>query len=359
MNLLDLSFKAGKSRICLSTDFSNLPEQIHLLGFNRRAIVIADKSVAAFHQPHLAQVLSFMSLDWIYLSKGEEGKNQQGYLELIQKVDSLNPTRNTLIIALGGGVTGDMAGFVAATMLRGLPWIQLPTSLLAMVDASVGGKVGVNTENGKNRLGAFYQPPLVYMATDTLQTLPLPELRSGIGEMIKHCLIADQKGFELFEQNSHTIVNAKSEHLIELIERSIKVKAHIVQSDEQERNLRALLNFGHTVGHAIEKVTGFGQLRHGECVGLGVLAELFFTCQEFSTPLDIFNKTAKLLVELGLPTAVQVQSISHLVDASHYDKKIDHGMINLTHVTSIGHAHLFQFPIQKLSSLFSYFSEPS
>lgn len=359
MHAFDLKFKEGDSRICLAKDYAQLKGELQALGLDQSVVVIADARVADLYRAQLEAAIFPISSKWILIHDGEAGKTESGYLRLISELDRFNPSRKTTILAFGGGVTGDMAGFVAATMLRGLPWVQLPTSLLAMVDASVGGKVGVNTARGKNRIGAFYQPPLVYMATDTLQTLPPEELRSGIGEMVKHALIADKTAFEVFQRHGRSLNDIEHPRFAELIGRSVAVKARIVQEDERESHTRALLNFGHTVGHAIEAVAGFGQLRHGECVGLGILAELYFTCQEFSLPLEILNKTAKLLNELGLPTTISGFNVADLVAAAGYDKKIDHGIITLTQVTGIGEAQLFSYPLQNLPKLFSYFTETS
>lgn len=354
---LDLQFSHGQSRLCLSEDYSRLRTNIVELGLNVDGIVIADIKVANIYQRVIEAALSPSRLKWVYLEKGEAGKDFSGYQQLVEKVDALSPTRKTTIYALGGGVTGDMAGFLAATMLRGLPWVQLPTSLLAMVDASVGGKVGVNTDKGKNRVGAFYQPPLVYMAMNTLKTLPLEEMRSGVGEMVKHAIIRDKTGFELLESSVAAFLDYDPLVINELVSRSVSVKAAIVQEDEREEGIRALLNFGHTVGHAIERVMGYGELRHGECVGIGILAELFWTCQEFSASDELIRRTQALLDAYGLPSGVPSHHISSLISASHYDKKIENDIIKMTRVRSLGQSTVYPYQVHSLSRLFDYFLE--
>ena len=206
------------------------------------------------------------------LPPGEEHKNLDTAAKLYGLLTDARLERQSPVIALGGGVVGDTVGFAAATYLRGLPFAQCPTTLLAMVDASVGGKVGVNLPAGKNLVGSFYQPRLVVIDTDTLTTLPPRELRCGLAECVKHAAIRDAQRFDWLEQNLDRVMKLDPATLVELVHWNVQIKASVVMADEKETGERAHLNFGHTFAHAIETLSGYGHYHHGEAVSLGMVA---------------------------------------------------------------------------------------
>jgi 3-dehydroquinate synthase len=244
--------------------------------------------------------------------------------------------RATLVIALGGGVVGDLAGFVAATLLRGIPVVQVPTSLLAMVDSSVGGKTGVNVARGKNLVGAFHQPRLVWMDASTLRTLPDRELAAGMAELIKHAAIRDEGFFEWLEAELERVVGL--ELLIQALERSCAIKADVVGRDERESGLRMILNFGHTVGHAVEALKRFRGILHGEAVAIGMV----FAAQRSESlglsPSGTSERLAALLRRAGLPTELPVFPRRAYLQALRVDKKKREERIRFVALRGIGKA---------------------
>jgi 3-dehydroquinate synthase len=231
---------------------------------------------------------------------GETSKSREQWARLTDLLLERQFGRDSGLIALGGGVAGDLTGFVAATYMRGLPYMQIPTTLLAMLDASVGGKTGVDTPYGKNLIGAFHPPVAVIADPLTLNTLPEREYRSGLAEAVKHGLIADKGYFEWMESNADALTGREPETVTHLIRRSIEIKAEIVSQDERESGRRAILNAGHTVGHALEQISGY-QLAHGEAVALGLLAECALAEQLGIAPPGLRSRVAGLLGRLGLP----------------------------------------------------------
>lgn len=239
----------------------------------RLAVVISNPKVELYHGPVVTKSLAdagFRVLP-LTLPAGEVYKTLQAVRRLYKALHAEAADRRAVIVALGGGVIGDIAGFVAATYNRGLDFVQIPTTLLAQVDSSVGGKVGVNFDAGKNLIGAFYQPRLVLIDPDTLYSLPLRERRSGLAEVIKYGIISDRPFFDLVSREAPALVRLSSEHLEHVLARSCEIKARVVEQDERDEGLRAILNFGHTVGHALEAVTHYRVYRHGEAIALGMI----------------------------------------------------------------------------------------
>jgi 3-dehydroquinate synthase len=269
----------------------------------RRLVVIADERVAALHLGRLQAGLDGRALDVLTVPGGEPTKSWDQLAQLIDRLLALTIDRRTLLIALGGGVIGDLAGFVAAIALRGLDVVQLPTTLLAQVDSSVGGKTGINTAAGKNLVGAFYQPRLVLADIACLDTLPPRELRAGYAEMVKHAAIADRPMFEWFEANGRAVLAGDREARAVAVHHSCVTKARIVGADEHEGGVRAHLNFGHTFGHALEAETGFGErLLHGEAVGLGMVLAMRLSERVLGCPAEDGARLAAHLGASGLPT---------------------------------------------------------
>jgi 3-dehydroquinate synthase len=245
--------------------------------------------------------------------------------------------RKSCVLALGGGIVGDVAGFAAATYLRGIPYVQVPTTLLAQVDSSVGGKTGVNHESGKNLIGAFYQPKMVLIDVAVLRTLPSRELVAGLAEVIKYGIIQDPKLFELLEEKAEKLLGLDHALLSEVIGASCAIKARVVEADEREDDLRAVLNFGHTIGHALEAVTGYRQLLHGEAVGVGMVkATALSVRQGFCDPMS-FKRVVALVKKAGLPVEIPPGvSPQKLIQAMEVDKKVAGGKIKFIVCEGIG-----------------------
>jgi 3-dehydroquinate synthase len=245
--------------------------------------------------------------------------------------------RRSPVIALGGGVVGDMAGFVAATYLRGVPFVQCPTTLLAMVDSSVGGKTGFNVPEGKNLIGAFHQPVLVAIDPEVLSSLPARELRCGLAECIKHAVIRDPALFDWLGAESASILALESETLVELVRRNVEIKARVVMEDEREGGVRAHLNFGHTFAHAIEATAGYGTVLHGEAVALGMLAATRTAIELGLCEPAFLDRLTALVVAFGLATRCPLAAPEALDAAMRHDKKVVGDRLRLVLPDRLGH----------------------
>ena len=243
--------------------------------------------------------------------------------------------RNSPVIALGGGVIGDMTGFVAATYLRGVPYIQIPTTLLSQVDSSVGGKTAVNHPKGKNLIGAFYQPKAVFIDPDVLNTLSKREVRGGLAEVVKYGVIWDPRFFSFLEKNVSNL-GGLGDSIIKAIVRSCAVKAEVVGIDETESGLRSILNFGHTFGHAIEAVSGYGKYRHGEAISIGMVMAAELSTMLALAPAGLAERLKTLLRQLGLPVTPPAISTKAFINAVRLDKKVVSGAIRFVLVKDIG-----------------------
>jgi 3-dehydroquinate synthase len=252
---------------------------------------------------------------------GEEYKSLQEAGSLYERLLPLGLDRRSPIVALGGGVIGDLAGFVAATFMRGLPLVQVPTSLLAQVDSSVGGKVGVNLPQAKNMIGAFYQPSLVLSDVCLLGTLPPRELRAGLAEVVKYGVIADRGFFEWLEAHIGAVLDGREDAITHVVRTSCRIKAAVVERDEKDEGVRGILNFGHTVGHALEAATGYGELSHGEAVAIGMVAAARISCHMGLCTEEVPARIVRMLQRIGLPTHLMV-SPEHIVQSMTYDKKM-------------------------------------
>jgi 3-dehydroquinate synthase len=305
----------------------------------KKCAVVTDSNVAK----HYAQVVldsltsSGISPTLITVPAGEPSKSMSVVEDINRQMLRAGLDRKAFLIALGGGVIGDLAGFVASIFLRGIPFIQIPTTVLSQVDSSVGGKTGVNTPEGKNLIGTFSQPALVLADTATLSTLPPREYREGFAEIIKHAAIRDAAMFDLITKAAND-----PSLLPDLIARNVAIKARIVEADEHELNgTRALLNFGHTLGHAIEATAGYGQLFHGEAISLGMVAATHLSVQHSGLPLSDAEKIFALLKLYQLPTQLpdSLQSEPILKHMQH-DKKFSEGQIRFVLLRDLGDAFL-------------------
>lgn len=307
-----------------------------------RAALIADGNVPAKWIDQAAASLKASGYDLLthQAKTGEENKTLDHVRELYDLLLNARLERKSPVIALGGGVTGDTVGFVAATYLRGVPFVQCPTTLLSMVDASVGGKVGVDVPQGKNLIGAFHQPSLVVADVATLSTLPVRQLRCGLAECVKHAIIRDASLLDWIRQNAQAILSLDMAVLEELVTRNVAIKAAVVMADEKETGQRAHLNFGHTFGHAIESCTGFGRddaWQHGEAVALGMVAATRLAVDRSLCALEVLNRLVDLLTLLGLPThTANLPAQDQLLQAMLMDKKVADGRIRLVLPTGIG-----------------------
>ncbi|MFC1892438.1 3-dehydroquinate synthase [Chloroflexota bacterium] len=299
--------------------------------------IITNPSVKRLYGETLEQHLTQegFAVTTLLVPEGEEQKSLETAGGLYRGLADFRAERTTPIIALGGGVIGDLAGFVAATYLRGLPLVQVPTTLLAQVDSSIGGKVAVDYDQLKNQIGAFYQPRLVVSDIATLSTLPAEELGDGLAEVIKYGVIADKGLFAYLEENLDQIKSFDSITLEEIVFRSARIKARVVEKDERDLGLRNILNYGHTVGHAIETVSGL-TVGHGPAVAIGMVI-----AGRISNRLGLFSheeqsRLERLIQRAGLPTESPVPDISGIIRAMAHDKKIRNGRIRFVLPKSIG-----------------------
>jgi 3-dehydroquinate synthase len=312
----------------------------------RRALVVTDAHLAPYLRPVTAS-LEAIGLDVasITLPAGEATKCLDRAAELYRKLADLPADRHTLVVAFGGGVIGDLAGFAAATFARGLPLFMVPTSLLAQVDSSVGGKVGINLPGAKNLVGSFHQPIGVWIDTASLDTLPEPEYRSGLAEVVKYGVILDAAFFDELEAAAPAILARNPAIVRRMVARSCELKAEVVTKDELEQTgLRAVLNFGHTIGHAVEADAGYGGLRHGEAVAIGMVAESRLAERLGWIRPDLTARLEALLTALGLPTAVKSKEADRLIDAMSRDKKNRGGKIRFVLPRKLGKVELTDAP---------------
>jgi len=306
----------------------------------RDVLVISDTTVAPLYAQVLRKSLGSRRVIEAILPSGEPNKTLANVARLIDVLVANRFGRDCTLLALGGGVVGDMAGFAAASYQRGVAYLQVPTTLLAQVDSSVGGKTGVNHPGGKNLIGAFHQPNAVLIDVETLATLPQRELRAGLAEVIKYGLICDRAFFAWLESHIDELLARDSEALGYAIRRSCEIKAHIVGRDEYERGERALLNLGHTFGHAIEAATGYSRWLHGEAVGAGLLISAVLSHECGLMPAAEVERVKRLLERAGLPTDAREVAAAAARGHMKMDKKVEGGRIRLIVPRSIGECFL-------------------
>lgn len=318
--------------------FPRIAHDLHNYPPGANIAIITDSHVAPLYGNYLKQVLDHQALNshLIIFEAGEKSKNRTIKAQLEDQMLELGLGRDTLILALGGGVVGDLAGYVAATYNRGIPYIQIPTTVIAQVDSSIGGKTGIDLPQGKNLLGAFYQPKAVFIDIETLKTLPDRELRAGLAEVGKYAVIKDEVLFSFLEKYTQEILRLEYEPWIYLLRRCCEIKARVVEADEREENLRKILNYGHTLGHAIEAWSGYN-LRHGEAVALGMVAEGFIAYSLGYLNARALGRIQQLLTRFGLPTALEPTSrIDDIIKLTHWDKKARGGKVQYVLPSRIG-----------------------
>jgi 3-dehydroquinate synthase len=303
-----------------------------------RYAVVTDDRVAELYAVRLSRMLHAAGhrTDVYAFVAGEARKNRETWALVSDAMLEAGCGRDTALLAFGGGVPGDLGGFVAATYMRGLPYVQVPTSLLAMIDSSVGGKTGVDTAAGKNLVGAFHQPHCVVIDPELPQTLPEAHLRAGLAEAVKHGAIADAEYLEWIDQNVDALLAGDPQALSRLIVRSVEIKAEIVARDEKESGPRKLLNFGHTIAHAVEALSGYTML-HGEAVSVGMVEEARIGERSGVTASGTAARLRKLLTKVGLPTSLPIDfAADQVIDWTRSDKKARNGRVEYALIREIG-----------------------
>ena len=340
-NLITVNYQNKPCYDILITDtFDELAGKVSELGFDGRKIaVITDTNVEKLYADEIKELLSKNASKVIIyaIPAGEANKNLTEIEKIYEVLIQDHFDRHDLLVALGGGVVGDMTGFAAATYLRGIDFIQVPTTLLAQTDSSIGGKTGVDFNGYKNMVGAFYMPRLVYMNIRTLNSLDGRQFASGFAEVMKHGLIKDQKFYEWLLDNIYEINDKEPEVLMEMVTRSCGVKRAVVEKDPTEKADRVLLNFGHTLGHGIEKAKNF-ELLHGECVALGCIAAAFISWKKEMISMEEYYEIRDMFVPFNLPISVEELDPDRVIEFARSDKKVDSDKIRFILLKSIGKA---------------------
>ena len=299
-------------------------------------LIVTNERIAPLYLKRLLPNLAGRKISCVSLPDGESFKTLATMESVLDDLVAAGANRDTTVIALGGGVVGDIAGFAAACYMRGVAYLQVPTTLLAQVDSSVGGKTGVNHEKGKNLIGAFYQPQLVLIDTDTLNTLPARQLSAGLAEVIKYGAICDAGFLAWLEANMTDLLSKNADALAHAIERSCELKAEVVAEDEREAGRRAILNFGHTFGHAIERSQGYSEWLHGEAVAAGML----MAAELSDVAATDLVRLSKLLSAAGLPVEPPALSSEQWLGAMGMDKKVQKKRLRFVLLRSLGDAYL-------------------
>jgi 3-dehydroquinate synthase len=319
---------------------SQLGRDCKRLGLGARCAIISDRNVAPLYGRKVEASLARAGFEpaLITVPAGETAKSLKTVQSCYDQLAAKRLERKSFIVALGGGVVGDLAGFVAATYLRGVAFVQVPTTLLAQVDSSVGGKVGVNLKAGKNLVGSFYQPRLVLCDLNTLATLPARELRAGLAEVIKYGIIYDEPLFKKLERDMPKLLHRDTGTLEAVVARCCEIKAEVVGQDETESGLRAILNFGHTLGHALEAISHYGRYLHGEAISIGQVAAAGLSKQVLGLPEEHAGRITRLLEQAGLPITAKLSRPrqAQLLNAMKLDKKVSRGEVKFVLAKRIG-----------------------
>ncbi|MEM0915136.1 MAG: 3-dehydroquinate synthase [Planctomycetota bacterium] len=317
---------------------ASLGERVREVVPHHQAAIVNDESIEYTFGLAAARSMRDAKYDTTIaiMPQGESNKTLGTFRDLCEILLNARLERGSPVVAVGGGITGDVVGFVAASYLRGVPFINCPTTLLSMVDAAVGGKTGVNVPQGKNLLGAFWQPSLVLMDPETLTSLPPRELRAGLAECVKHGVIRDPSLFDWIEANVDQLLAVDIEAMTELLEWNVRIKAAVVEADEREAGVRAHLNFGHTFAHAIEAGTNYTAFKHGEAVSLGMVAATSLAVSLGMCEESVLSRLTALLDRLELPTQAPLPPPIALVDVMRLDKKVKGGKVRLVLPTRIG-----------------------
>ncbi|MFA6697365.1 MAG: 3-dehydroquinate synthase [Caldicoprobacterales bacterium] len=343
MKRIDMQFKNTAYPIIIDKGWEATLSKIPSNIFLKKALIISDTNVGPLYSNEIIKALSEndIGIRTILIDPGESSKTIEKAMDIYTTALNFRMDRDSLFIALGGGVVGDLAGFTASTYMRGVPYLQIPTSLLAQVDSSVGGKTAVNHPLGKNMIGSFYQPKGVLINTDTLKSLPVRQISTGLAEVIKYGVIADKNLFSYLEENIEKVFSFDDKVLNHIIYKSCTIKAKIVAQDEKDKGIRGILNFGHTIGHAIEAETSFTEYTHGESVAIGMVAEA-----ELAQLLGLIDKgfvdrLKNLLLKAKLPIKLPNLETDRLIKHMQRDKKNKIGKIVFVLPTKLGRVEMF------------------
>jgi 3-dehydroquinate synthase len=315
--------------------------------------IVTDTTVADIYLERAEQALAATgkTISRVVLPEGESSKNWQTLNLIFDGLLQSRYDRKCVLVALGGGVVGDMVGFAAASYMRGVRFIQVPTTLLAQVDSSVGGKTAINHPLGKNMIGAFHQPIAVEIDTDVLQTLPEREISAGLAEVIKYGAIIDAEFFAWCEQNVTKLRELDADAIAHAIRRSCELKAYVVSQDERESGLRAILNFGHTFGHAIEAGLGYGHWLHGEAVGCGMVQAAELSALTHGLSADSVARVRALVEAIGCPTAPPELGLERWIELMQVDKKAEGGALRFILVPELGQARFESVPLEAVKQV--------
>lgn len=326
--------------IVFSASFEDLTDELAALKIERRRIcILTDSHVSGLYGEEIVRLLEGKCVKSVLYSfpAGEENKTLDTVRDIYRFLIEEKFDRRDLLIALGGGVVGDITGYAAATYLRGIDFVQIPTTLLAQADSSIGGKTGVDFDGYKNMVGAFYMPKLVYMNISTLKTLDDRQFYSGFAEVMKHGLIKDGRFYEWLLENMYEICDRQVETLLEMVMRSCNIKKLVVEKDPTEKGERALLNFGHTIGHAIEKSRNF-TMTHGECVALGCVAAAFISWKHEWLSMEEYYEIRDMFVPFHLPISLEDMDPHEILALTKSDKKMAGGTIKFILLKKVGKA---------------------
>ncbi len=337
MDRLYVNLGENSYDICFTDSFINLTDELEKINAPKKVLIVTDSNVEKLYAKEVNDILTNAGYESnVYaFPAGEENKGMDTILGICGACVKNGLDRKSMIIALGGGVVGDMAGFAAAIYMRGIRFVQIPTTLLSQSDSSVGGKTGIDFMESKNILGAFHQPKLVYINVSTLKTLPPVQFVSGMGEVIKHGIIRDKEFYDFIRDNAELIKSYDTDTLIKMSKRNCEIKAGVVEKDEKESGLRAILNFGHTIGHAVESAFDF-TMTHGECVGLGMVAvskiAAYRGMLSDTELLDVIN----VMESYGFKVKAKLPKTEKILEFMQKDKKKAEGKLNFVLPARIG-----------------------
>jgi 3-dehydroquinate synthase len=329
-----LGYRANSSRVpvYIGDSISILQSQLRSA---EKAAVVVDSKIADLYKNLISEISSLDGTVLVTLQATEENKSMEKVEEILTFLLQKNIRRDSVLFAIGGGITGDLSGFVAAVFQRGINYVHVPTTLLAMVDSSIGGKVGVNHNFGKNMIGAFHQPVSVIMNTKFLETLPREELICGLGEITKYAVLRGEPFFDFLEKNYVRLLNKESKTLERVIKMSVETKKRYVERDTKESGIRAHLNLGHTVGHAVESAAGYKKFKHGEAVIIGLLAEAHIAMHMKLLRPSNFERILKIIRQIARQKNEKV-SLEEVLNRLNYDKKMKSGKVRFVLPTGIG-----------------------
>ena len=341
MNIINVELGAHSYKIFIGNDIrAELKNFLEANNFSKPTVIVKDCNVPDSGIHNLFLQAGFNVETILMPDDGELNKSLRMAETIYESAIKDGLDRKSLMVALGGGVVGDLTGFVAATFLRGVPFIQIPTTLLAQVDSSVGGKVAVNHALGKNLIGAFYQPKAVFIDLNYLKTLPPREIASGLGEIVKYGVISDADFFCYLETHVDQILALDNHTLEHIISRSCEIKADVVSKDEKEGGLRRILNFGHTIAHAIEEETAYQKYRHGEAVAIGMIGAAHIAHALNMIDRSVVERIQRLIDRFGMISRAENVDVDKVFDATFRDKKTVNGKINWVLPTRLGHVEI-------------------